>query len=228
LAGHTIEGCLQTPASRMELADVLPLARRLCEQVASRTSQSATTRGSSICCRKSCSACCYAMVPVTHAEAQRLSRELKSLPPARQRRLGQRITQAARTLVQAGPCPATDAVGIALWYTQLNLPCPFLENNQCVAYSWRPLACREQLAVGPAVPVQGLACPGRQPVDPGVSVLESLAELESQLTGQPLKSLPLPMALLAEPTAAVTFDTATVLSRFNEILRSRAAAKWVA
>ena len=228
LAGQTIESCLQTSASRVELADVVPLARRLCEQVASRASQSATACGAGVCCRKTCSACCYAMVPVTTAEAQRLSREVKSLPPARQRRLGQRIIQTARTLVQAGPCPASDAVGVASWYTKLNLPCPFLENNQCVAYAWRPLACREQLAAGPAMPVQGLGCPGRQAIEPGVSVLESLAELESQLTGQPLKSLPLPLALLAEPAAPATFDTATVLSRFQEILHSRAAAKQVA
>lgn len=213
---------LTLPTATVELADVVPLARRLCEQVSSSARTQASREGTPVCCSKRCAACCYALVPVPPVEASRLRRELACLPPGLQQRLRSKLIQSAQALVSHRAPQGADAQSVAQWYSRLQLPCPLLQDNQCSLYQTRPLACREQLAVGPAIAAGSPACPGQRPAQLPVSVLESLAELESCLTGQPLRSLPLPLALLQDEAPAQRFDSAHVLSAFAQILRARA------
>ena len=72
-----------------------------------------------VACRRGCSHCCHIAVRITVAEAQYIGEHIGLAPK---------------------PAPRKSAYDIKDFSDQT--PCPFLVNDECSIYPWRPLECR--------------------------------------------------------------------------------------
>ena len=185
---------LDAPAS---LADVVPLARQLADELSRRAARMTKARGLHVPCAKGCSACCRYLVPLSAPELLRLERDLAALPDEARRGVLARLRRARHRIIEAGPPPtATDAPAEAAgaWYAALEMDCPFLVDNACVIYEQRPIACRQHLATG-----DPKLCRGHRPglgqcVPVPLDVCHALALLAGEMTHQPFESVMLPLA----------------------------------
>ncbi len=215
------------------LSSLVPAARRLCDEVVHRTVAKAQLDGAKIPCRKSCSACCRYLVPLSAPEAMLLSSEFATLPPPASRRLQRNFEQSLKRLTAAPP--PQDALELnhprelSRWYKSLGLACPLLRKETCSAYSRRPLACREHTAVNNGRSGTLAGCPGLARLAMPISVLEALAELTSSISRRPLESIMLPMMgqWIADNAdfAAQTFSTRELLQSLGTILQRQAALR---
>lgn len=199
--GQLVWQSVQAGARPVGLLEVLPVARHLCDQMIRRIRQPQGGLADPIPCRRGCSACCHYLVPLGELEAIDLLEQVLSLdPPGQQAVLGrfdqavERIRQSALPAAQPPEAPGAMEI-LSDWYLQLELPCPLLEDGQCILYAQRPLACREHLVASPAWTCHRPAASGAQPVEMPVSIAQTVMELTSRLTGQPAQAVFLPLAL---------------------------------
>lgn len=199
---------VDVPTSIIPITDIVPVVRSLGEQAQALEISAALLAGKKISCQKGCDACCQRiMVPVSPPEAFDLARTLENLPPDHRGRIKDRLAETREKLHAAGLLPLlqdlaespdqktdSDLDPINRAYYALRLPCIFLENDACSIYEYRPAACREYLVTSPAElcqdteknPVQVLQIPLRAGTVLGV--------LWAELTGGPVRLMPLPVA----------------------------------
>lgn len=178
------------------LADLAPIARRLCDAVNTRVLASCEV---SVCCRKGCGACCSYLVPLAIPEVLRLKQEIDSMPPRQSRRIQESMLAASRELLShTSTAMAQEAspAETAAWYRSLGLRCPMAVEDFCGVYASRPLACREHFAVGIAVAGKPSDCPGSDVLPMPVSVLQALADVTSVALNQPVEAVVLPLAMV--------------------------------
>ena len=151
------------PEFRATLADVVPLAREICDRLTSSVVRQVEARGRAISCAKGCGVCCTNyLVPMTVPEALRLWEDIRRLPAADFRRLAGAFDDAARRLAESGleeaygrldrADPASMAAQRELagkWWSENRFPCPMLRDGACSLYVSRPMPCREFLVVSP-------------------------------------------------------------------------------
>lgn len=213
--GHTIEIKLElpaeplvlsarVPAGPMGLADVVPLARKICDLAVSRCvwRQKALGRGPS--CRKGCSACCHYMVPVSIPEAIRLRQDVAAMPSRRRKWVEAGFTANAARIVQSPPPDlnhtehAGDDIGLramARWYSGLGIVCPLLVDHCCALYDSRPIGCREHLVTS-----RPELCASRDPaagtaMEMPLNVSQALSVLAAEMEGTDVEALIMPTAL---------------------------------
>lgn len=188
---------LDAPAS---LADIVPLARQIADEVSRRSARSAQGGGLSVPCSKGCAACCRYLVPLSAPELLRLERDLSALPAEPRRVVLVRLRRARQRIIEAGPpaLSADDGTSAAeaasAWYAALDMDCPFLDNKSCAIYDQRPIACRQHMAA-----CSPQLCRGHQPgqgrcVATPLDVCQGLAMLAAEMTETPLESVMLPLA----------------------------------
>jgi len=100
-----------------------------------------------ITCGRGCAACCSEPVYVERQEVLLLARRLLDLPEATRQRVLAR-TRAWVAKFRASPL-LTEKLPHVLAYRALRMPCPLLENQECLLYQDRPNACRMHMAIGP-------------------------------------------------------------------------------
>jgi len=187
---------LDAPAG---LADVVPLARQIADEVSRRAIHAALGEGHTVLCAKGCSACCRYLVPLSAPELLCLERNLAMMPPETRSQAIRRLRRARQQIIDAGP-PAPDDGGepgrsVSAWYASLEMDCPFLTEQACGIYDRRPIACRQHLsASSPEL------CNGHQPgvgqtVPVPLDVCHALAVLAAEMTETPLQAVMLPLAL---------------------------------
>jgi Fe-S-cluster containining protein len=199
---------VEVPTALIPVTAIVPLARHLSSQAQTFESQQAVSAGNTISCTKGCAACCRMLVPVSVPEAFLLYDLSQSLPPAEAERLN-RQRQNTRVTLERGHL-WTQLMEIAEWstplsdeqldpinrdYFGLHVPCLFLENECCSIYDDRPSACRELHVTSPAEWCQEF---DRKPVTPLPVMLRGstiLGLLWAELTNQPPRLIPLPVAL---------------------------------
>lgn len=111
---------------------------------------------------------------------------------------------------------------LSLWYTGLELACPFLRNNLCSYYEQRPIACREHMVTS-VRSCCGIDCTDEpSAVRISASVLECLGKLTAELEQSDVEAVMLPLAL---PWAQENIDRSrrtwpavTMVEQFIEIL----------
>lgn len=137
------------------VAELVPMARELMDLMVSDAVNGAIKSGQKIACRKGCHAeCCRFLVSVSVPEAIAMASETAMLA-ANERR---RIVDSCRTFAEQiqyrmsrDDFAANGSVGrndLTSWYYKQGLPCPFLEEDCCSIYEWRPIVCRECIVVG--------------------------------------------------------------------------------
>ena len=162
------------------LADFVPLARQIADQIASAARRRAAAAGHPATCREGCAACCRHPVPVSAPEAGRLGQEIQALPAQERAIVERRFRAAAGVILESDILEKTRGDGgldrISEWYWALKLDCPLLENDRCRLYDRRPLACREHLVTSPPAGCGQVNGPSVS-LTPPVSVAECLPEL---------------------------------------------------
>jgi len=147
------------PAGPTRLRQMLPLVQAMSDRVVDATTQTLEAQGHNISCQKGCGACCRQLVPISETEARSIHDLIDQLPEPRRSEIRGRFAQARQRLQQEGmlesllhPEQWTDEtfVPLATRYFQLQIPCPFLEEESCSIHSERPVTCREYLVTSPA------------------------------------------------------------------------------
>ncbi|MEW7987308.1 MAG: YkgJ family cysteine cluster protein [Candidatus Thiodiazotropha sp.] len=218
IGNRTIRISAQFANEAIQLHELLPFFQNITDKVVEIAIAEVIDSGKRISCHSGCGACCSQLVPISKAEGAALLNLVESLPEARRLEVRSRFAKNMATLEEAGPGlidklekAALDhdkerikAIGLA--YFDLNLPCPFLQDQSCSIHPHRPLSCREFLVVSdpaycakpdPAV-VENVVLPKRvssilynlssrdSNSDTGfMPLIQLLASAESIQTGQP-------------------------------------------
>jgi Fe-S-cluster containining protein len=116
----------------------------------------ANERGLKISCEKGCGACCRQLVPISRPEARLLAQLVEELPEPRRSEIKARFEAAVQRLAESGLgsdtinfhlIPPAERIPLAKSYFELEIACPFLEDESCSIHPQRPLVCREYLVV---------------------------------------------------------------------------------
>ncbi len=194
---------------RAKLADIVPLARTICDSITEVVIQRACGNGDHIPCEKGCSACCRrCLVPLSVPEALRFKEEIDAAPAYHRESVWGACLRAAQHILSQKPpkplIPQTEELSpvksvdlnlLSNWYTNLKLPCPFLYNHVCGIYDQRPLACREHFIKGSARACRGLRGDA-EVLDIPVQLPNVLGQLASELEGTDVEAVILPLALV--------------------------------
>jgi Fe-S-cluster containining protein len=191
-----------------KLADLVPTARLLCDELTGVFARNVQTHGEKITCHKGCAHCCRYLVPVSAAEAFRMKDEILAIPTARRTAVvhsslfaAGRILNSKIPNLTAGECAGAQTSNshlhnISDWYRSLKLTCPFLANEACTIYQQRPLVCRECMVTSPAPMCDSHSPAYARAVPLAVSVAEALSQVSKSLLGPASEAMILPLALL--------------------------------
>ena len=199
---------LDVPTGFVPITSIVPVARRLGEEMLKLEELHSREAGDSISCRMGCAACCRMLVPLSPPEAFALRDYIAQLPEERQATLHQKIAESKSTLAShdlldrlrevadaTRPIPDEELDPINRAYYALRHPCPFLENEICSIYEARPAACRELLVTSPAALCDNLVENPVTPLPVSVRIGTVLGLLWGAVTGSSPRLIPLPLAL---------------------------------
>jgi Fe-S-cluster containining protein len=199
--GKSLRICIGAENKSAKLSDLVPLARLLSTKIISITRQHITNNGDIIACRPCCSQCCRHLVPLAIPEVMAMAQSERAFPE-------ESCLLTARSILELTPKHFIEEFtkteskicaklkDISDWYSQINLPCPFLLNRLCTIYEQRPIACREHLVTGSASKCKANSTNQAQPVQIPISILEALAQLTSELEQTTIEAIILPFAVV--------------------------------
>ena len=199
---------LDVPTGFVPITSIVPLTRRLGEEILKLEEHQSRQIGRTVSCRMGCAACCRMLVPLSPPEAFSLVEYIEQLPTERREVIERKVARTKADLAEHGlldrlqavadaecPIPDEELEPINRAYYALRHPCPFLENEMCSIYEARPAACRELLVTSPAALCDNLV---ENPVDPvpvSVRIGTVLGLLWATVTGSAPRLIPLPLAL---------------------------------
>lgn len=199
---------LDVPTGFVPITSIVPVTRRLGEEMLKLEELRSREAGHSISCRMGCAACCRMLVPLSPPEAFALRDYVEQLPVDRQAELRQKIAESKATLMSHGllnrlqdvadatnPIPDEQLEPINRAYYALRHPCPFLDNEICSIYEARPAACRELLVTSPAELCDDLVANPVVPIPVSVRIGTVLGLLWGIVTDSAPRLIPLPLAL---------------------------------
>ena len=200
ILGTSFQRSITVPPGPTRLADVVPTARWLADDLSQLVVRQALAEGCEIPCVKGCAACCRAMVPLSMPEVFCLWDEmLATTSPDRQNLL--RAMIAADTKIRQLPPPQYTSRcrdpqylhELGRWYRELDVDCPFLLGPTCICYTKRPVACRQYFVTSSPQHCGTGSSEGRRLAMP-LSMVQALCQLASELMGMEPTAVLLPLA----------------------------------
>ena len=236
ILGETLNFQIGICKDRAKLADIVPLARTICNNITETVVQNARSDGARIPCGKGCSSCCSrCLVPLSVPEVLRFKQEIDAAPSYRRESVWGACLRAARLILsQKIPIPflhqkesipdrPVDLNLVSNWYTSLKLRCPFLYDHSCSIYDQRPLACREHFIIGSVRACKGLRGSAKV-LDMPVRLPNVLGQLASELEDTDVEAVIFPLALIwceENPERAErSWPAEMMVKRFVEIVES--------
>jgi len=199
---------LDVPTGFVPITSIVPLARRLGEEILKLEEHQSRETGRTVSCRMGCAACCRMLVPLSPPEAFSLVEYIEQLPTERREAIERKVTDTKADLTEHGLLNRLQAVAdaerpiadvelepINRAYYALRHPCPFLENEMCSIYEARPAACRELLVTSPAELCDNMVENPVEPVPVSVRIGTVLGLLWASMNGSSPRLIPLPLAL---------------------------------
>lgn len=204
ISDDSVHLCITVEDRMATLADIVPLARAICDRLLSAFSEMLDERGQTISCRNECDACCSYLVPLSFSEVSHLRQELLFMPADSYDSILQGCVASAKRIFEAGienlDCSdvnsQNDTDRLNKWYAELEMSCPFLSKGSCSIYEQRPLACREHMVTGCSAACRSLADNGPEVVQMPFSVLEALGRLEAELGHGDIEAVILPLGMI--------------------------------
>ena len=225
------------PLGRRRPIELLPPAREFTRQATAIAVRKAQAQGKTISCKAHCGACCRQLVAISVVEAQALAQELGALPQDRQQELQERFAAGILRLEQAGLLDPQAQRGfrglvasvdgerraliqeVSRHYFDLQIPCPFLEEESCGIHPERPLVCREYHVTSPAERCSGLYREPIEKVEPPLHMSDVLAGTVARFAGARARTIPLILALEWVEHQGETLDqTHDGLAMFRDLL----------
>ena len=205
----TLTTPVEIPTGFVPVTAIVPLMRHLGEQAQGLEEQRTVRTGNSISCRKGCAACCRMLVPVSGPEAFALKGFVETWPEDRKQALMARLAATQQRLAESGVLPRLEQLmesdqqmtdeqmePINRDYYRMRLACPFLDNEMCSIYEERPAACRELQVTTPAKLCDDMVQNRVKALPVPLRVSTALSLLWSEMSGGPMRLVPLPLALL--------------------------------
>jgi Fe-S-cluster containining protein len=199
---------LDVPTGFVPVTSIVPVTRRLGEEILKLEEQESRQSGRSISCRMGCAACCRMLVPLSPPEAFSLLEYIEQLPSEQRETIERKVESSKTELARQGlldglqavtdaetPIPDVELEPLNRAYYALRQACPFLENEMCSIYDARPAACRELLVTSPAPLCDNLVENPVEPLPVPVRIGTVLGLLWAGITGNAPRLIPLPLAL---------------------------------
>lgn len=184
----------------VSLTELVPEAFRLADRLARQAEERAASSGLEVQCSKGCGICCRYLVRISLPEALFLAERLQETPHPRRGVLFARFDRVREVLqrewlyedlkggLTTGQVDITYPHRLYLFsrrYLELGLPCPFLEDDACSIYPYRPTTCRQYLVTSPPSRCVNpfIESANRLPLD--LDVPDLIAEVTSELLEEP-------------------------------------------
>lgn len=193
---------VQVPDVAMGLADVVPPVYQMCSGMTELAIRRSDAEGKKVSCNAGCGVCCRQLVPLSIPEAIFLAEYIYQQPADRSQLIRSLFADAVSRINQAGLLDRIrtidqreDGTEIALEYFRLSIACPFLINESCGIYQFRPCACREFNVT--SSPHHCDDPQGRQVDRIRIhrKMTSALAQLTARLTGTTATLIPFPLIL---------------------------------
>ena len=198
-----LRAALAVPPRPLRLAELAWNSMSISEKLTDVAVQTEARAGRTVSCTRGCGACCRQVVPLSPPEAWMVADVVAGLPAPRRAdalavfaRAGEALTTSGLKAQLLGRIDSPEQmVGLAVAYFRLGVPCPFLRDESCSIYPYRPSICREYLVTSPAenCGTLGKAPVARIPVH--VRLSEALARLTGKLLDREPEVVPLTLAL---------------------------------
>jgi Fe-S-cluster containining protein len=218
---------LGAPTAPMRLAELAWNALSFDERMLSMATKTDLRDGTrSISCAKGCAACCRQIVPLSPPEAWMIADVVRAMPPERRTAVLKRFEDVLATLSTSPLADRSlretddqETVGaLAADFFDLQLACPFLEDESCSIHPQRPSACRELLVTTPAENCLQIRAKAARRIPVAMHVSQVLSRVAAKILGRASEAIPLHLALdwaLAhEEEGARTFDGKMLLETF--------------
>lgn len=199
---------LDVPTGFVPITSIVPLTRRLGEEILKLEEHQSRSSGRAVSCRMGCAACCRMLVPLSPPEAFSLLEYVEQLPEERQAAIGRKLAASKAELAAQDllhrlesvadaerPIPDEELEPINRAYYALRHPCPFLENEMCSIYEARPAACRELLVTSPADLCHNFVDNPVEPIPVSVRIGTVLGLVWATVSESAPRLIPLPLAL---------------------------------
>jgi Fe-S-cluster containining protein len=205
----SVEASLSVPTEPAPIEVWLPFLHAFANKAGQSAEEAVERAGKRISCKKGCGACCRQLVAISLVEAKALAQLVANMPEPRQSEIRDRFAKAARRFeigvlerdISADqnsvefPLIESDHQRMGAAWFNLQIACPFLENESCSIHESRPLVCREYLVTSPSEGCSRLYREAVERVETSVHLGQSLARATAEITGLPVAMVPIMMAL---------------------------------
>lgn len=237
ILGEECRFAVQVPLGRRRPVELLPSVREFTHQATAIAVRQARGQGKATSCKAHCGACCRQLVAISTVEAQALAEVIEVMPQERQWTIRERFAAGVLRLENAGLLDPQARRGdrglmassdgsrkaliheISRLYFELQIACPFLEEESCGIHPDRPLVCREYHVTSPAELCRELYQARIEKVEPPLHMGDVLTAAASRFAGTKARTLPLILALeWAAAQSANRDQTFDGLRMFKELL----------
>ena len=196
--------------ARVPLSALVPEAFKLTDRITRDAVEREVKRGSEVSCTRGCAACCRSLVRISIPKALYIYERLLESERLWRDETLERFQQAKETLKQNG---LTETLERSLvrqpedvsydhrlqllfrQYLALHLACPFLVEETCSIYSWRPVACRQYFVTSPESWCVDPFGNNLRRVSLPLNVTDLLAQGTADVLDEPFRMIALPLAL---------------------------------
>jgi len=190
----------------MRLVDLASMVLDLSSTVADMGARISAKLGRRVSCSRGCGACCRQITPLSPPEAIMIAELVESLTGETRRRIQKRFTAATRQLERSGilaklaplqnpsSLSEKDMLALSRAYFRQQIPCPFLANESCSIYAFRPSRCREYLVSSPAKHCRDPYEQHIEQLPVSIRLSEALGRMWAEATQTPLQLVPLTLA----------------------------------
>lgn len=188
----------------------MPSAQRLADEAAERGIAREAKLGSRVACGKGCAICCRYLVRISIPEVIDIGEKLRDMPTEERSATEERFRRAQDAIQNGGLLDALRealirqpgdlsydhrAYELSRSYARLGLACPFLIDESCSIYSWRPTVCRQYNVTSAPLLCQNPFTENVRRIPSGRPVSEILATAAAELLKEPYELVALPLAL---------------------------------
>ena len=202
IASHTLHVSMSLPDRAVPLRELLPTIQQITHKIIDIAVLQSEANGKTVSCKKGCGACCRQLVPITKTESWHIAKLVAKLPKEKQKRIKQSFREARETLQNSSlweQLSSTTSIEntreIGFDYFDLDINCPFLEDNACSIHPHRPLSCREFLATSNPAFCSAPREMKIESIDIPVRASNTLGRIEDDEAATAFEWIPLSLAL---------------------------------
>jgi Fe-S-cluster containining protein len=203
--GFLIPLDMEIPDAMITLGELVPSMHHLTDGIVSLAIANCAKTGKKISCKAGCSMCCSQLIPLSVPEVFFIMDKIRYLPKQQQMRTIDRFKEVYQVITDRGMMEKLEAIthtsmkssadlsAVGREYFGLNCPCPFLEDNRCAVYDFRPIICREYSVTSDAKNCADPFTKNVEILNLHESRINDLADVAQRVLSKPRTLVPLPL-----------------------------------